>query len=926
MKNKSLLITAVTVVVVACVAGGGWYVFLRNGDPVKRAEQLMAAGDLRGAQIELRNAVRAEPNSALAHLRLAQSQLQLSDPVAAEKEFKTARDLGADRWEVIPQLGQVYMQQGRYQDVLTEVPPEGPKPDIAAKNMMLRAMAQVGLNDFNGATATLTQAEKIAPGNLEVLLTASRLALALRDMPTAEKKSDEALKLDPNNVEALLMKGTVLNARGDKQGSLEMANKAVTLQPGSAAARLDRANQLIVAGKDADAQIDVNKVLENQPRNAGAIYLSGVIMVRAGRYADAQAELARLGSVVNRFPRALYFQALSAANLGQSELAIDFANRYLVRMPADLDATRLVARTELAAQRPERAVSVLMKVIKENPADGQTLDLLGRAYGMMGRGQEAVETFKLAVAASPGDPTILTHLASSQMQVGDATSAAAALDRSVEIAPQQPNAGEALVAAALSAGDLDKAEASLSRLRVQSGETESVGILTGMVKLGRLDLEGGRAAFAATLKQFPDSTGAKLNLAKVLLLQGRKTESEALMRELLAKDPANLPALNTYVQILMQANQFPQAIQAVEAAKAASPKNAGLTALQSDLIVRSGDPRRSVAMLQAMRSQEELPPALLGAMGRAQTAAGLNDEAKNTYRDLLKLAPTDIDARRAQVELLLKLMDIDGARGSLKEALAQSPGNIGIMSAIVTLEAKIVGLDGAIKVADELRSNPANLPNSTVLKGDALMQAGKYADAAQAFLAEFKLRPTGPLALRMANAQVSAGREDEGTATLRDWQKTNADDPDTAQMLGLMDLRAKRIDEAARNLNLVLVKRPSDPIALNNLAWVYQQQNDPRARVMAQRAYLQAPTPETGDTLGWIMVGQGDAKTALPLLQQASAQRPADLTIGYHLAVALKDNGQKDEAVKVLQPVVASPEAFEDKQNARKLMDELTKK
>ena len=33
---------------------------------------------------------------------------------------------------------------------------------------MLRSMAQVGLNDIPGATATLAAAEKAAPGNLEV--------------------------------------------------------------------------------------------------------------------------------------------------------------------------------------------------------------------------------------------------------------------------------------------------------------------------------------------------------------------------------------------------------------------------------------------------------------------------------------------------------------------------------------------------------------------------------------------------------------------------------------------------------------------------------------------------------------------------------------------------------------------------------------
>ena len=924
--NKFIL-PAVAVVLVAGIGGGGYAMFGRNNDPMKKAQDMLAKGDLRGAQIELRNAVRQNPDSAEGHLRLGLTQMQMGDPVAGEKELKTARDLGADRWVIIPQLGQVYITQGRFKDVLVEVPPEGPRPEIAAKNLMLRAMAQVALNDIDAAKLTLNQAEKVAPGNEEVLMTAARLAIALKDFPTAEAKVDQALQKDPNSVEALLMKGQVLVAKGDKVAAMEIADRLVTAQPNNAAARLDRANQAILAGDDKKAQADVNSVLTSQPRNAGATYMNAVLMVRAGKYADASVEFQKLGPVIARFPRALYFQALVAANLGQTAVAVDFADHYVAKVPGDPDGVRLLARTQLTAARPERAIEVLQKAVEGGQNDSQTLDLLGRAYTLVGKGADATKTLQQASSLAPQDASILTHLASSQLQQGDATAAQATLEKSVQLAPNQASNGEALVAAALSAGDLDGAQAALERLRAQVGDTESVGILSGMLRLGRLDLEGGRAAFANTLKQFPDSQNAKLNLAKVLTLQGRRPEGEGLLREILAKDPGNVATLNTLIQLLVADNQFPAAITVIEAARAAAPTNPAFTAILSDLLVRSGDPRRSVGMLQAMKDAGDLPPVLMGAMARAQTAAGLNDEAKKTYRDILTAAPNDLDARRGQIDLLLKLKETDAAREALKQALSTSPGNIGVMSALVTLDSQTGGIDGALKMAADLRNNPANLPNSTVLKGDALMQATRYSDAVQAFQDEFKLSPTAPLALRLANAQVSAGRDDDGTRTLRDWLKKTPEDADASQMLALLDIKGKRYPDAEKNLQLVLNKRPSDTVALNNMAWLLGLKNDPRARPLAQRAYLQSPSPETADTLGWIMVRQGDPKGGLSLLQQAATQRPADLTIKYHLAVGMNNNGQKDEAIKALQPLVAAGAAdFEEKAAARKLLEELTPK
>ncbi len=926
MKTGNIILGAAAAVVLVGAAGGSYLLFGRHTDPVLRAQELLSKGDLRAAQIELRNAVRDNPDSADAHLRLGETQLQMGDPIAGEKELKTARDLGADRWLIIPQLGQSYIAQGRYKDVLAEVPPDGPTPKGAATNMQLRAMAQVAMNDIDAAKATLTDAEKLAPGNIDVLLTGARLALALKDMPLATQKVEEALKQDPKHLDSLLLKGQVQSASGDRAAALATADDVVALAPDSASARLDRANQELLAGDDAKAKTDVDAVLAKQPRNAGATYLNAVLYVRSGKYAEAGTELQKLGPVIARFPRAMYFQALVAANLGQNEVAIDFAQHYVARMPADPDGSRLLARTLITARRPEQAVAVLDKAVAAGQSDSQTLDLLGRAYTLMGRAPEAIKTLERATALAPNDASILTHLASSQLQHGDSSAAEQTLEKSVRIAPQQANSGEALVAAALSAGDLDGADAALERLRAQVGETESVGILGGMLKLGRLDLEGGRQAFAATLKQFPNSLNAKLNLAKILILQGRRPEGEGLMKEILAKDPTNTATLTTYIQLLTTEQQFTPAIQALETARQAAPANAAFTVMQSDVIVASGDPRRAVGMLQAMRDSADLSPLLMAAMGRAQAAAGLNDEAKKTYRDILSATPNDLDARRAQIDLMLKMKDTDGAKAALRDALKASPGNIGVMSSMVSLELQTAGPDAALKLASDLRADATNLPNSTVLKGDALMLAKRYPEATQAFQDEYRLAPSSPLALRLANAAATAGKDDEGARVLREWLQKSPEDVDSSQMLALLDIKAKRYDDAKKHLQVVLDKRPSDTVALNNMAWLYGLSNDPRGRALAQRAYLQAPTPETADTLGWIMVRQGDAKSGLSLLQQASVQRPADLSLKYHLAVALNDNGQKDDSVKVLQPLVSNGGEFDEKPAARKLLEDLTPK
>ena len=138
-------------------------------------------------------------------------------------------------------------------------------------------------------------------------------------------------------------------------------------------------------------------------------------------------------------------------------------------------------------------------------------------------------------------------------------------------------------------------------------------------------------------------------------------------------------------------------------------------------------------------------------------------------------------------------------------------------------------------------------------------------------------------------------------------------------------LRAGASDQelADRWRAAVLGKRPNDAVALNNLAWVYQSKGDPRARGLAQRAHLLAPSGETSDTLGWIMTKEGAAADALPLLKEAAQQRPNDRTVKFHLASALNAVGKPDEAAPILDAILDDTADFDDRGAAWSLRDRI---
>ncbi len=77
------------------------------------------------------------------------------------------------------------------------------------------------------------------------------------------------------------------------------------------------------------------------------------------------------------------------------------------------------------------------------------------------------------------------------------------------------------------------------------------------------------------------------------------------------------------------------------------------------------------------------------------------------------------------------------------------------------------------------------------------------------------------------------------------------------------------------------------------------------------------------DTLGVILMQQGDAKRAVRLLQEASGKAPDSAAISYHYAQALAETGSRAEARSVLQQLLSADKNFPEKEQARELLGKL---
>jgi tetratricopeptide (TPR) repeat protein len=986
------IITILAVSMISAAGCAGW-LYLRPHDKLAEARQLMAKGQMRAAELVLRGILQTDPDSAEARVQLGRAQLRLGDAAAAEKDFRAARDLGWDARALTPLLAQAVAAQGRYDEVLRDYSPDKLPPDQAAMTLVARAVAQMALKRPEEATAAMTEAQRLAPNSLDVALAAARLATARNDSAGALADIDAALKIDPHAMEALMLQAAVRAGDHDNQGALTSYSAAIEQAQSTGApdtqtviVRLGRAGLLLSMNDEAGARTDIASVLKLQPRNPLANFMYARLLARSGDWKAADTALTAVGPVLRRLPGGDPLLAVVKINLNEPEQALAAAERQVARTPGDLRAVKLLARLELMEKRPDAAARVLAAATV--PLDSEGLDLLGRAYTADGRRDKALDTLKQASALRPDDTVVLTRLAALELAQGEASQAVQVLDRALDLttsadrvavpvaarpagattmaavsppapgnlvpdqnavagakppvtrtdAPSQAQAASALVRAALQAGEIDRASVALDRLRDAKTDPDTVALLTGAVKLAQIDLAGAQAAFQEAHALSPQAAEPRINLARVLALQGHGAEAITMLQGVMTDDPANGAALTTLVDLLLQTKQQDKAIAAAEAAQRNAPANIGITVGLAGLYLRTNQPDKTLALVDATEkagaaqpgnTAGKLSPALLDLRAQAQASLGQRAAAEQSLGALLNMAPTNVVLRRQLAEMKAADKDYDGARAVLRDGLNRSPGDAALLAAQVAVAGREGGPAAAVTRANELARDPLNA--APWLAGDVLMSQNKFAEAANNYQAKLASLASDDaqadiLAVRAADAINAGGNPARSASMLRDRLATHPDSIPLMLALSELDIVAGRMPQARTGLEGVLARQPNNPAALNNLAWLDQQQGDlTTARAMAQRAYILVPSPQSADTLGWIVLQQGQVPSAVALLREAGNAKPQDPGIHYHLAAALAKDGQKDEAVAMLKTVMVAPMAgFADRPQAAKLLGDLS--
>jgi putative PEP-CTERM system TPR-repeat lipoprotein len=396
-----------------------------------------------------------------------------------------------------------------------------------------------------------------------------------------------------------------------------------------------------------------------------------------------------------------------------------------------------------------------------------------------------------------------------------------------------------------------------------------------------------KTAYLDLLAKKPDDVAALMGLAELAAAQGDRHEAADRLKQAIAAAPRNPAPGQQLVRLYASDRDWDDALKAVQTLEATFPANPTVVDLAASLRAEMGDLAGAAAEFRALT--QRLP----NADSVWWRYAGYQDRAG----------------------------DKEGARTSLQRALEIAPTNATYLEDLVKLDYTTKGTDAALATARSFASKQPAF--SDVMVAQVLAYAKRLPEAIDVLTQAQKQHPATIITVRLALLTYAEGKHDEARQMLQSWVKDH--DNDVAARVGLADLLMvdHNYDGAQTVYEAVRQRAPDNVVALNNLAWLYARKHDPKAPELARQAYRLAPSPQTSDTLGWALVSDGDAKTALPYLQRAGTALPKDAAIQYHLAVALKDTGENGQARELLQQVLKTNAMFEGKDDAQKLLEQL---
>lgn len=916
-----VIVTLLTLVLVACGS-------VSDQQMVEAAKAYLGQNKIREAALELKNALQNNPENAEARYLLGEINLNVGDFASADKEFRRAEQAGWPEEQTSVGRARALVNMSAYQKVLDEVEIKDKFPATERANLYgLHANALAGLHKMDRARETLASGAKINPDALHVLKTTIQLQLNDADMDGAVKTMKHALSAYPDTPVLLLLSANIAVQNNDQAGAMEAYRNIIEHDPASMVtvygyqARLGMARLQILSKNLDQAQSTLVPLFKHNAGDPIVNYIGGLLAYEQGNLDLAEERLLKVLRVAPDHAQSqLLFGTVNFAQKDYEQAAY-YISKYVSTMPENIGARKLLGQIYMKLGRPDEAQAALKPGLKGGGEDAELLALVGLSQLLGGDTASGIKDLEKAVNAAPDSKLMRSELVKAYISAGETDQAIREIQAMMSDGDQQEQAHALLVLAHLRAAHFDKAiEVALDMLS-RKPEDPSVLTMVGSVFAASDNRAEARKYFNKALNIKPGDVVVTMSLARIEELEGKPDEAEALYKSIAGPEATDVAPMLALARLSETRGNAKAMLDWLEKARRQVPQDINSRMILAEYYLRNKQPEKADTLVNEALEIAPQQEKLLTLQARVMMAEGQFNEALSPLTELVSRIPESVQPRVLLGKVYLTLGQVKDARKQLEFALEKQPQSIPALALLATAELKSGNHEQALKYAMQIQKSQPELFMGYELAGDSWMSMNDHANAEKAYAQAWQYNKSSELAIKFFEAATRSGKSDDAIRPLKEWLEVNPEDTRALWSLGTAYQNAGQDKQAIVAYEKVLAIQPDNIVALNNLAWLYSKDNNPKAVNLAETAYRVKPNDGgIQDTYGWVLVLDEQVDKGRRMLKQALDMLPDVPEVRYHYAVALMKSGEKDRARMMLDKLLEQHKDFEGRADAELLL------
>ena len=897
-------------------------------DPQKllgSAKEYLAKHDTKAATIQLKNALKSNPNLPEARYLLGKTLMQEGNFAGAEVEFRKALELNFAKDQVVPLLAQSLAFRGQAKKVVEEFANVSlTDPAASADLLTIVSMSHGALGKPDLAKAALEKALAVQPENPAALLMSARVKASEKDVEGAIAVVDGILAKHASDPEAIKFKGDLLMRKGQVNEGLEQYRKAIAANGKFIPAHIALTTSLIHLGKADEATAALGQFKQIAPKHPQILMFDAELAFARKDLKQAKEFISQYHKVVQANPLSNQLAGVVEYGLGNFAQAED----YLVKALADGAEVPLAQRMLISAylkmgqgDKALETIKPLLPKIENSPA---MLSLAGLVFLQQKDYKKSEEYFGKAAKLDPNDPAKRTRLAMVRLAEGD-TGAFADLE-AVAADDTGTSADMALIASHLRRNEPDKALKAVEGLEKKRPNDAAVFTMRGEILIAMKNREGARAAFEKALSIKASHYPAAAKLAELDVQAGKLDDAKRRFESVIAADPKNVQAYLALAGIVSgSGGNLDEVVALIGKAIAANPSDVKARVALVEANLRGKEPKKALAAAQDALAALPDSAALVDVLAQAQFAAGDRNQALVTYGKLSALQPKSPLPFYKMAEVNAVSKDTEEAIRNLRKALGIQPDFLEGQRALIALYLGGGRFREAQAIAQDVQKQRPKEAHGYGFAGDIAASQKQWPEAIKAYRTGLERVPAAEiLAIKLLAALDASGNKADADRFSASWLKDHPKDAAFRSFMAEQLGRQQNWAGAVQQYRIILEQQPNNPAVMNNLAWAMGKAKDPKALEIAEKANTLAPNqPVVMDTLASLLMEKGEVGRAKDLLKKAVEIGNAKPDIRLNYARVLVQAGDKAEAKVQLDILSKLGDAYPGKDEVAKLLKQI---